>query len=247
MTSFSGKWEKLREIGNTRRVWAYFASLAVFLLLYVYFIGTTQTLLQQQKEQIAAKTLRSGLERLEAQLDAYRTAALVLYADMEFQKAACYGTDSGLNLYCVYEAHANLRDAAVYLDNGVSCGAILRNDIVLTNTRYYMSTDSFYGDFFSAEGMEYAQWREFLAPYAGTLAPARFYLEPESGRYEAFTYVLGLPQNSRQPNTLFFITMRVSDVLEMFMNEEIAYNAIRLYGRMASRCLPGANRCRRTS
>lgn len=166
--------------------------------------------------------------RLEMQLDQYMSAALTLYEDATFSNAARYGVDRSVNLYRVVEAHNRLKDTALYLSGKNSCGFVLQNGICLTNQRLHARTDEFYGVLFRCEGCtDFSAWRSFLTPYEGSLAPSRRYVEPEAA-YEALTYVLPLPRTSTRKETLFYATLRTSEVEQLFINEEIAYTAFTL-------------------
>ena len=131
----------------------------------------------------------------------------------------------------VHVAVANrFRIGAQLVDSKMSVGFLLKNGVVLTQRRSFMSQDRFYGYFFSFEDCaDCPGWLDRMTPYEGSFAPAGSYTEPENGTYRAITYILLLPRTGTHRETVFYATIPVSWIDDLFISDGITPALLSLY------------------
>jgi AraC-like DNA-binding protein len=187
--------------------------IALFVLLYQINLSMVSRSYLDGTE----KLLKTGIANLETDLSDLDAVANAIYRNPRFRWLS-YTQANSVDYNLVNDFKGIFASEGLIRD----CGIVFENNMILTNKRLYFPWESFYGNFFSQQGVAtFEQWIAGIpgGDFTNSFIPQSCFIVPE-GDYEAITFCANFT-GAPEKRIFFFATLEKEYILSRLATDDI--------------------------
>lgn len=210
-----------------RFFWTYLAfALTLLLLLIPVFLYVNSILYDMELER-SVNRLNEGIAALDATADNLINAVSTTSQDMRFRRLSYASAGESIDTTLLPGLQTGFRGLVTPQNLVSDAGILFGGDVIITRQRAFFSSTyySFYGDFFSAQGQSFAQWRALLEANHDRFLPEMAYWSHDFGAYEGLTYAAPWPTGAQTTQSMFYATLKSDAVLRALVDEDVLVDA----------------------